>query len=109
MSRFCATVLTLFPEMFPGPLGYSLAGKALKNGLWQLDTLQIRDFSIDKHQTVDDTPYGGGAGMVMRSDVLDLEPLLKPKSRKPDAKLVYFTPRGTPSPKKSPMIWHKSP
>src|SRR5579862_4976251 len=66
-----ATVLTLFPEMFPGPLGLSLAGKALKEGLWALDVLDIRSFASDKHASVDDTPYGGGAGMVMRPDVVD--------------------------------------
>lgn len=65
-----ASVLTLFPELFPGPLGASLAGKALDKGLWRLETTQIRDFATDKHKTVDDTPAGGGPGMVMRSDVL---------------------------------------
>ena len=67
---FAATVLTLYPEMFPGPLGISLAGRALEEGKWSLDTVQIRDFSIVKHRTVDDTPAGGGAGMVLRADVL---------------------------------------
>ncbi len=95
MSVFSTTILTLFPEMFPGPLGYSLAGKALKNNLWNLETLQIRDFSTDKHQTVDDTPYGGGAGMVMRPDVLD-RAIAAAKTRAPEATLVYFTPRGVP-------------
>src|SRR3982750_2540488 len=59
---FRATVLTLYPEMFPGPLGVSLAGRALGEGKWSLDTVQIRDFAIDRHKTVDDTPAGGGAG-----------------------------------------------
>ncbi|MEP7222829.1 MAG: tRNA (guanosine(37)-N1)-methyltransferase TrmD [Novosphingobium sp.] len=67
---FHATVLTLYPEMFPGPLGVSLAGRAREEGKWSLDTVQIRDFAIDKHKTVDDTPAGGGAGMVLRVDVL---------------------------------------
>ena len=67
---FAATVLTLYPEMFPGPLGVSLAGRALKEGAWSLDTVQIRDFATDKHRTVDDTPAGGGAGMVLKCDVL---------------------------------------
>ena len=67
---FRATVLTLYPEMFPGPLGVSLAGKALAEGAWSMDTLQIRDFATDRHRTVDDTPAGGGAGMVMKADVL---------------------------------------
>ena len=67
---FTATVLTLYPEMFPGPLGVSLAGRALREGAWSLDTVQIRDFATDKHRTVDDTPAGGGAGMVLKCDVL---------------------------------------
>jgi tRNA (guanine37-N1)-methyltransferase len=67
---FTATVLTLYPEMFPGPLGVSLAGRALREGAWALDTVQIRDFATDKHRTVDDTPAGGGAGMVLKCDVL---------------------------------------
>jgi len=67
---FRATILTLYPEMFPGPLGISLAGKALANGLWSLETRQIRDYATDKHGTVDDTPAGGGPGMVMKADVL---------------------------------------
>src|SRR5246127_408609 len=66
-----ATVLTIFPEMLPGPLAYSLAGKALKAGLWRLETVDIRDFARDKHRSVDDAPFGGGPGMVMRADVLD--------------------------------------
>jgi len=67
-----ATVLTIFPEMLPGPLGHSLAGKALRAGLWRLETVDIRDFARDKHRSVDDAPFGGGPGMVMRPDVLDL-------------------------------------
>ena len=67
---FAATFLTLYPEMFPGPLGVSLAGRALKEGAWSLDAVQIRDFATDKHRTVDDTPAGGGAGMVLKCDVL---------------------------------------
>ncbi len=67
---FRASVLTLYPEMFPGPLGHSLAGRALENGTWTLEPVQIRDFATDRHRTVDDTPAGGGAGMVMRADVL---------------------------------------
>ena len=67
---FHATVLTLYPEMFPGHLGTSLAGKALERGQWSLEAVQIRDFAEDKHRTVDDTPAGGGAGMVLRADIL---------------------------------------
>src|ERR1043166_2740267 len=65
-----ASVLTIFPEMFPGPLGSSLAGKALASGLWSLDAIDIRAFATDKHRSVDDTPAGGGPGMVMKADVL---------------------------------------
>ncbi len=64
-------ILTLFPEMFPGTLGQSLSGTALKNKLWSYDVINIRDFAMDKHKTVDDTPFGGGAGMVMRADVIE--------------------------------------
>ncbi|PZP52768.1 MAG: tRNA (guanosine(37)-N1)-methyltransferase TrmD [Agrobacterium fabrum] len=67
---FKATVLTLYPEMFPGHLQYSLAGKALERGQWSLDAVQIREFATDRHRSVDDTPAGGGAGMVLRPDVL---------------------------------------
>jgi tRNA (guanine37-N1)-methyltransferase len=66
-----ATVLTIFPEMLPGPLAYSLAGKALQAGLWRLETVDIREFARDKHRSVDDAPFGGGPGMVMRADVID--------------------------------------
>ena len=66
-----ATVLTLFPEMFPGPLGQSLAGRAMERGLWSLEARDIRAQATDRHRTVDDTPFGGGAGMVMRPDVVD--------------------------------------
>jgi tRNA (guanine37-N1)-methyltransferase len=68
---WCATVLTIFPEMLPGPLAYSLAGKALEAGIWRLETVDIRDFARDKHRSVDDAPFGGGPGMVLRPDVLD--------------------------------------
>src|SRR5881227_1579742 len=66
-----ATVLTIFPEMLPGPLAHSLAGKAREAGIWRLETVDIRDFASDKHRSVDDAPFGGGPGMVMRPDVLD--------------------------------------
>lgn len=67
---FRASILTLYPEMFPGTLGHALAGKALERGHWELDVTQIRDFATDRHRSVDDTPYGGGAGMVLRADIL---------------------------------------
>ena len=66
-----ATVVTLFPEMFPGSLGQSLAGKALDDGVWSINTVDIRDFAANNKQTVDDAPFGGGVGMVMRADVID--------------------------------------
>lgn len=90
-----ATVLTLFEEMFPGPLGISLAGQGLKDGLWALETVDIRSFASDKHRTVDDTPFGGGPGMVMRPDVLDAA-IEKVRNENPDRPLIYLSPRGRP-------------
>jgi tRNA (guanine37-N1)-methyltransferase len=87
-----ATVLTLYPEMFPGPLGYSLAGRARSEGLWTLDAVQIRDFATDRHRSVDDTPAGGGAGMVMRADVL----AAALDSVAEDRPKLAMTPRGEP-------------
>jgi tRNA (guanine37-N1)-methyltransferase len=92
---FAATVLTLYPEMFPGPLGVSLAGRALEEGKWSLDTAQIRDFAIDKHRTVDDTPAGGGAGMVLRADVLAAA-VDHALSTHPGTPILAMTPRGKP-------------
>ncbi|MFM7348462.1 MAG: tRNA (guanosine(37)-N1)-methyltransferase TrmD [Erythrobacter sp.] len=83
---FAATILTLYPEMFPGPLGHSLAGRALGEGKWSCETVQIRDFAADKHRTVDDTPAGGGAGMVLKCDVL---------ARALDSVILPETGRGT--------------
>lgn len=89
-----AKVLTLFPEMFPGPLGFSLAGKALESGLWALETVDIRDFASDKHRSVDDTPFGGGPGMVMRPDVVDAA-IAKAIEGRPEAvPVIYLSPRG---------------
>ena len=86
------TILTLFPEMFPGPLGYSLLGKALEKHLWSLNVVDIRDFAEDKHQTVDDTCFGGGPGMVLRPDVVDRA--LSSVMEKGKARLIHLTPRG---------------
>ena len=91
-SPWTAKVLTLFPEMFPGPLGHSLAGKALADGLWRLETLGIRNFATDRHRTVDDSPFGGGPGMVMRPDVVDAAIA----GAAPTGPLICFTPRGVP-------------
>jgi tRNA (guanine37-N1)-methyltransferase len=91
MAAWKATVLTIFPEMFPGPLGVSLAGKALEKGAWALEVLDIRDFARDKHRSVDDTPFGGGAGMVMRPDVVDAA--LARVEGEPGP-LLYLSPRG---------------
>ena len=93
---FRATVLTLYPEMFPGPLGASLAGRGLQDGIWSLEARNIRDHAIDKHRTVDDTPAGGGAGMVLRVDVLaaalDAVAANDPKPRP----MLAMSPRGAP-------------
>jgi len=89
---FAATVLTLYPEMFPGPLGVSLAGRALERGDWSCEAVQIRDFATDKHRTVDDTPAGGGAGMVLKPDVIGAA-LASVADGRP---VLAMTPRGTP-------------
>ena len=95
MTVWRASVLTIFPEMFPGSLGMSLAGKALASKLWALDVVDIRDHAIDKHRTVDDTPAGGGPGMVMKADVLAraLDAASAPDDTRPR---LYLTPRGLP-------------
>jgi len=91
VSQWDATVLTLFPEMFPGPLAASLAGKSLKDGIWTLKTLDIRQFASDKHRTVDDTPLGGGIGMVLKPDVVAAA--LDHVAAAPGPR-IYLTPRG---------------
>lgn len=88
---FAASVITLFPEAFPGPLGVSLIGKALRDGLWSLETTQLRDFGQGPHKNVDDTPAGGGAGMVLRADVAAAA--IDSIARK-DRPLIYLSPRG---------------
>jgi tRNA (guanine37-N1)-methyltransferase len=88
-----ASVLTIFPEMFPGPLGLSLAGKALASGAWSLDVVDIRTFATDKHRTVDDTPAGGGPGMVMKADVLGRAIEATATDTRPR---LLMSPRGTP-------------
>jgi tRNA (guanine37-N1)-methyltransferase len=88
-----AQVITLFPDAFPGILGYSLTGRALQDGIWQLQSVNLRDFGDGKHRNVDDTPAGGGAGMVLRPDVMG-QAIDHALSRAPAAPLVYLSPRG---------------
>src|SRR5437879_5135056 len=94
-STWRASVLTIFPEMFPGPLGMSLAGKALASGIWTLETIDIRAHATDRHRSVDDTPAGGGPGMVMRADVLAraLDAVAPPGDPRPR---LLMSPRGRP-------------
>lgn len=87
-------VCTLFPEMFPGPLGQSLAGKALGKGIWSLELIDIRDYGIGRHRVVDDTPFGGGPGMVMRPDVMDAAISTAMAGLGDDTPKLYFSPRG---------------
>ncbi|NKB47870.1 MAG: tRNA (guanosine(37)-N1)-methyltransferase TrmD [Alphaproteobacteria bacterium] len=91
-----AVVVTLFPEMFPGPLGTSLSGRALEAGAWRLDTVNIREFATDRHHSVDDEPFGGGPGMVMRPDIVDSA--LESAANLVDgvAPIIYLSPRGRP-------------
>lgn len=91
-KNFSVTCLTLFPEIFPGFLGQSLSGKALEKGLWSLRAVNLRDYATDNHKTVDDTPFGGGAGMVMKPDVLSRAL----DAQKPLGRFIYMTPRGMP-------------
>ncbi len=90
-----ALVITLFPEMFPGPLQASLSGQALDKGLWSIDTVSIRDFGLGTHKNVDDTPAGGGPGMVMRADVLG-PAIDHAKEKLPNVPAIYLSPRGEP-------------
>ena len=92
---FSAHILTLYPDMFPGPLGHTIAGRALEEGKWSLAATNIRDFATDKHRTVDDTPAGGGAGMVLRADVLAAAVDFATQEQ-PVAPVLAMTPRGKP-------------
>ena len=88
---FLARVFTLYPEIFPGPLNKGIYGKAMSEKIWDLKTINIREFANDKHKTVDDTPYGGGSGMLLRPDVLASS---IDKYVKPEEKIIYLTPKG---------------
>ena len=88
-----AAVITLMPDMWPGPLAHSLIGDALQRGDWALDVIALRQFGIGRHQVVDDTPYGGGAGMVIKPDVADAA-ILHAQAKLPGAQLIHFSPRG---------------
>lgn len=103
-----AQILTLFPEMFPGTLGMSLAGTGLKKGLWDLKTLDIRDFSDNKHRNVDDTPAGGGPGMVMRADVLGTAIDHARDQAEESWPLVYLSPRGRCFDQAMAQDWQKA-
>ena len=89
-----ARILTLFPDSFPGLLGHGLAGKALQNGLWNLETVYIRDFATDRYGSVDDTPFGGGAGMVLRADILEAAHLSQGHTEA--SRNIFLSPRGKP-------------
>ena len=95
-GAWTAQIITLFPQAFPGVLGESLTGKALQDGLWQLQTFDLRQYGIGKHRNVDDTPAGGGAGMVLRADVLEKAIIEARAGVKGIAPLVYLSPRGRP-------------
>lgn len=98
MTNWHVNILTLFPEMFPGSLGQSLSGRAREQNIWSYETVNIRDFGEGIHKTVDDTPYGGGAGMVMRADIIENALL----SIKNPGRKIYLSPRGKPL--KQPLV-----
>jgi len=103
---FAATIITLFPEAFPGTLGVSLIGKALGDGAWSLDTVQLRDFGQGPHKNVDDTPAGGGAGMVLRADVAAAAIDSIPHNERP---IIYLSPRGKPLTQAMAQEWANGP
>lgn len=103
---FAASIITLFPEAFPGTLGVSLIGKALRDGAWTLDTVQLRDFGIGAHKNVDDTPAGGGAGMVLRADVAAAAIDSLPRNDRP---IIYLSPRGKPLTQTMAQAWAQGP
>lgn len=104
-SNWHVNLLTLFPEMFPGSLGLSLSGRALERGIWSYKAVPIRDFATDVHKTVDDTPFGGGAGMVMRADIIEKALLSLPET----GHKIYMSPRGKPLTQAKAMELAKTP
>jgi tRNA (guanine37-N1)-methyltransferase len=102
------TVVTLFPEMFPGPLATSLTGQALTAGIWTLDTVDLRSHGIGRHRAVDDSPAGGGAGMVLRPDVVAAA-LDDARAKSPTAPMIYLSPRGAPLTQAHAASWSKGP
>ena len=103
---FAATIITLFPEAFPGTLGLSLIGKALRDGAWSLETVQLRDFGVGTHKKVDDTPAGGGAGMVIRADVAAAAIDSVARNKRP---VIYLSPRGEPFSQAMAEEWAQGP
>lgn len=103
---FAASIITLFPEAFPGTLGVSLIGKALREGAWSLDTVNLRDFGQGPHKNVDDTPAGGGAGMVLRADVAAAAIDSIPRKQRP---IIYLSPRGEPLTQSMAEQWAAGP
>ncbi|MGI9479779.1 MAG: tRNA (guanosine(37)-N1)-methyltransferase TrmD, partial [Hyphomicrobiaceae bacterium] len=101
-------ILTLFPEMFPGPLATSIVGTALERGLWSLDAIDMREYGIGRHRSVDDTPAGGGAGMVMRADVVAAA-IDAARAVSPDLPAVYLSPRGRPLTQSQVKAWSAGP
>lgn len=106
MMPFAASIITLFPEAFPGTLGVSLIGKALRDGAWTLETVQLRDFGVGPHRNVDDTPAGGGAGMVLRADVAAAAIDSLPRQDRP---ILYPSPRGKPLSQAMAQNWAQGP
>jgi len=104
-----AQVITLFPEVFPGVLGESLTGKALKDDVWHLDTIGLRDHGVGKHRNVDDTPAGGGAGMVIRADVLEQAIMAAKQQAVAPQPIFYLSPRGVPFNQKIAQHWASEP
>ena len=110
-GAWTARIITLFPEAFPGTLGASITGKSLKEGLWALETIDLRSFGVGKHRNVDDTPYGGGAGMVLRADVVDKALGVAAQGVPGDRAewpIIYLSPRGKPFTQAKAQEWSQA-